>query len=78
MAASFLPSAIIASWVVAATSALIGPGDQVADLGDHLQHRTARLGDQGRVGGDAVHQAGGGQVGDDLGVGAVEEDLHPF
>ena len=50
--------------------------DGVANVGDDLKHGAAGLGDQGGIGGDAVHQAGHGQVLEDGHVGGVEEKLH--
>ena len=52
------------------------PLDEITDLGNDLQHRAARFGNQGRVGGDTIHKAGGDQVLQDLGVGGVEKELH--
>src|SRR5690606_28797159 len=51
------------------------PGDDVGDLGDDLQDRPAGLGDQRGVGGDAVHEAGLGQLAQQGDVGGVEEEL---
>src|SRR5690606_2432352 len=47
-----------------------------ANLGDDLGDVATGLGDQRGVRGDAVHQAGGGQLADDGGVGGVEEEFH--
>ena len=50
--------------------------DDGADFGHDIEDLAAGLGDQGRVGGDAVQQAGGGE-GFDLGrVGGVDEEFH--
>ncbi|MNI50910.1 hypothetical protein D3C73_1056030 [compost metagenome] len=52
------------------------PLDQGADFGDDLGDVPTRLGDQARIGGDAVHHPGGQQVFDDGDVGGVEKEFH--
>ena len=50
--------------------------DRCADFGDHLLDRPAGLGDQRRVGGDAVEQAGRGELADFGNVGGVDKEFH--
>ena len=52
------------------------PVHDAADFLDHFQELAARLVDQRRVGGDAIQQAGGGQVTDFGNVGGVDEEFH--
>jgi hypothetical protein len=52
--------------------------DEGADFLRHLDDAAARLEDQRRVGGDAVHEAEFGKLADFLGVGGIEEELHGF
>jgi hypothetical protein len=47
-----------------------------ADLLDHVEHRPARLHDQGRVGRHPVEQARGRQILDVGNVGGIDEELH--
>ena len=51
-------------------------GGERADLGDHLGEGAAGLGNQRRVGGHPVDEAGGGEVGDVFRVGSVDEEFH--
>ena len=76
MEASLSPSLTMVSKSVATASAEIGPLDQGADFGDDLGDVATRLGDQARIGGDAVHHPGGQQVLDDGDVGGVEKEFH--
>ncbi len=50
--------------------------DDAADFLDHFQEFAARLVDERRVGGNAVQQAGGGQIANVGGVGGIDEEFH--
>ena len=74
--ASARPSLSMPSRSVAATSALTGPGTSCADLGDDLLEVAPGLGHQRRIGGDAVEQAGCGQLLDLGHVRRIDEEFH--
>ena len=48
-----------------------------ADFGHNLQNVAARLGDQARVGGHPIDQAGGGKRLDLGGVSGIDKEFHP-
>ena len=69
-------SRIIPSWSSATTSAETGPSTMPQISFTTSRKSRPRLVDQGGVGGDAVEQAGLGQVLDVGGVGGVGEEFH--
>ena len=52
--------------------------DNAADFARHLHEIPPRFGDQRRVGGDAVQQAGGSQFADRFDLGGVDKEFHGF
>ncbi len=76
--AQWRPSRTMPSASVATTSAEMGPSTVRQISTQDLLGLAALLGEQARVGGDAVEHAEGGRLADLLQACGVQEDLHDF